>query len=86
MADSNTISQLLSSDGALAIAAGLSMAAGAIATAIVQSSVGASAVGVLAEKPEENSKLLIYFLIPETLVIFGFVFGYLLLGAIGGKH
>ncbi len=74
----------LAGQGGIAIGAGLAIAGGAIATGMVQSGVGSSAVGVLAEKPEENSKLLLYYLIPETLVVFGFVIAFLLLGKMGG--
>lgn len=69
--------------GLLGLAAGLTMLGAAIGTAMVQSSVGSSAMGVIAEKPEESSKLLIYYLIPESILIFGFVASYLILGKIG---
>jgi V/A-type H+/Na+-transporting ATPase subunit K len=39
----------------------------------VQASVGSAAMGVIAERPEEASKLLVWLLIPETIVVFGFV-------------
>jgi V/A-type H+-transporting ATPase subunit K len=64
---------LLEKEGAMAIAAGLAMIGGALGTAWVQASVGAAAMGVIAERPEEGSKLLVWLLIPETIVVFGFV-------------
>ena len=64
---------LLEKEGATAIAAGIAMFSGAMATAGVQASIGSAAMGVIAEKPEEASKLLIWLLIPETIVVFGFV-------------
>ena len=63
---------------AYAIAAGLSIIGGAMGTAWVQSAIGSSAMGVIAEKPEEASKLLIWLVIPETIVIFGFVIAIML--------
>lgn len=80
MADAGIISGI--SGGLIGIGAGLAILGGAIGTGLVQSSVGASALGVLAEKPELNSTLLLYYVIPETLVIFGFVIAFLLLGKI----
>lgn len=72
----------LGDPGLIAVGAGLAILGGAIGTGMAQSSVGASAIGVIAEKPEESSKLLLYYLIPETLVVFGFVIAFLLLGKI----
>lgn len=66
--------------GWIGVGAGLAMLGGAIGTALAQSSVGASAVGVMAEKPELSNNLLIYYVIPETLVVFGFIIAFLLIG------
>ncbi len=68
--------------GLIALGAGLAILGGAIGTAMVQSSVGSSAIGVIAEKPEESSKLLLYDLIAEAVVVCGFVIPFLLLGKI----
>lgn len=81
MADAATAIDI-GSVGWIGVGAGLAMLGGAIGTGLAQSSVGASAVGVIAEKPEESSKLLLYYLIPETLVVFGFVVAFLLIGKI----
>lgn len=77
-----TVTGGIAKEGLIAIGAGIAMLGGAIGTGMVQSSVGSSAIGVIAEKPEESSKLLLYYLIPETLVVFGFVVAFLLLGKI----
>jgi len=66
------------------MAAGLSIIGGALGTAWVQSAIGSSAMGVIAEKPEEASKLLIWLVIPETIVIFGFVIAIMLTLKIAG--
>ena len=70
-------------NGLIAIGAGLAIGLGAIGTGIAQSRIGAAAAGVTAEAPEKFGLTLIWFVIPETLVIFGFVGFFLLLGQIG---
>mgnify|MGYP001424607370 CR=1 FL=1 len=76
------VTQVIGDAGLLGLGAGLAMLGAAIGTAMVQASVGASAMGVIAERPEESSKLLIYYLIPESILIFGFVACYLILGKV----
>lgn len=66
--------------GLKAIGAGLALGLGAIGTGIAQGRIGAAAAGVTAESPEKFGQMLIWFVIPETLVIFGFV-GLFLLNA-----
>jgi V/A-type H+-transporting ATPase subunit K len=68
----------------LAIGAGLAIIGGAIGTAMVQSAIGSSSIGVIAEKPEEAGKLLLWLVIPETIVIFGFVIAIMLVLKIQG--
>ena len=70
-------------DGLIALGAAISIGVGAIATGMAQSAIGSSGMGVLAEKPEEFTKVLICLALPETLVILGFVIGFLLIGKIG---
>ena len=62
----------------IAIGAGLAVAGGAMGTAVAQSAIGAAAVGVIGEKPEQAGTLLVWLVIPETIIIFGFVLGILL--------
>ncbi len=64
--------------GMIAVAAGLAIAGGALATGFAQASIGAAAVGVMAEKPEQMGTLLLFLVLPETLVIFGFVISIML--------
>jgi len=63
----------------LAFAAALSLGISAIATAWVQSRIGASGAGALAEKPELTATILIMLAIPETIVILGFVIASMIL-------
>ncbi|MDD5317348.1 MAG: ATPase [Candidatus ainarchaeum sp.] len=62
----------------VALSAAAAITAGAAGTAFAQSAIGTAAMGVIAEKPEEAGKLLIWLVIPETIIIFGFVLGILL--------
>jgi V/A-type H+-transporting ATPase subunit K len=59
--------------GLVAIGAGLALGLAALGVGIAQSNIGAAAAGAVAEKPELFGQLLIYIVIPETLVIFGFL-------------
>jgi len=64
---------LVEKEAAMAIAAGIAIFGGALGTAWVQSSVGSAAMGVIAERPEEANRLLPWFVIPETIVVFGLI-------------
>lgn len=66
--------------GLIAIGMGLAVGLGALGTAIAQARIGAAGVGSVAEKPESFGMALIFFLLPETLVIFGLVVAFLLFG------
>ncbi len=68
--------------GLIAIGAGLAVGLAGIATGNAQANVGAGGTGAMAEKPELFTNVLILFAIPETIVILGFVIGFLLLGKI----
>lgn len=63
----------------LSLAAAITIAGGLIGTGMAQSGIGASGMGIIAEKPEKFGQVLFFFVIPETLWILGFVFGFLLL-------
>ena len=65
--------------GLMAIGAGLAIGLGAIATAIAQAKIGAAGIGALIEKPELLGRILILLVIPETLVILGFVIAVIIL-------
>ncbi len=64
---------VLDKEGAVAIGIGMTMAGSAIATAWAQATIGASIMGVLAERPEETFKLIVYMALPEIILILGFV-------------
>lgn len=64
--------------GLIAIGAGLAVGIAGIASAIAESSIGAAAVGAMAEDEKLFGKGLILTVIPETIVIFGLVVAILL--------
>ena len=74
---------LLENPGAYAVAAAVAMFGGAIGTAWAQASIGSSIMGVIAERPEDTFKLIVYMALPELIVLLGFVVAFLLFGEIG---
>lgn len=59
--------------GLVALAAGLALGLAAIGVGLAQGKIGSAAAGTLAERPEAFGQLLIYIVLPETLIIFGFL-------------
>lgn len=74
--------QLTLAHGLLGLAAALSVAFGAIGTAWAQSRIGAAAAGAMAERPEIGGQMLIFLVLPETMIILGFVIAFFLVGKI----
>lgn len=70
------------SAGLLGLAAALSVGLGAIGTAWAQSRIGAAAAGAIAERPEIGGQMLIFLVLPETLIIFGFLVAFFIIGRI----
>ena len=68
--------------GLLGLGAGLAIGLGAIGVGIAQANIGSAGAGVLAERPEAFGQILIYLVIPETLIIFAFVIAFFLNGKI----
>ena len=81
MADAVTITTGM---GLAAIAAGLAIAGGAIGTGLAQSAIGSAGVGAIVEKPEVSGSVLLYLVIPETILVMAFAVAMLVLRAIGG--
>ena len=70
-------------DGLIALGAGLAIGIGAVGVGLAQASIGSAGAGTLAERPEAFSQILIYLVIPETIIIFAFVIAFFLNGQIG---
>ncbi len=68
--------------GAIALAAAIAIVGGAIGTARAQAAIGASGAGALAEKPELFINILVLVALPETIVILGFVIGFLIINVV----
>ena len=66
----------------IAMAAALTLAAGAYGTAKVQAAIGAGGTGALAEKPELFTSILILVALPETIVVLAFVIAFLIIQTI----
>lgn len=82
MADAAAVATTIGESGMIALGAGLAIGLGALGTAWAQSAIGSSGMGLIAEKPEEFTKVLICLALPETLVILGFVIAFFLQGKV----
>ena len=71
---------VLETAGAAAIGAGIAIGLTALAAAWAESTIGAAAMGAVAENEKLFGKGLILTVIPETLVIFGLVIAIMILG------
>jgi V/A-type H+-transporting ATPase subunit K len=69
-----------SNKGLIAIGMGLAVGLSALGTGVAQARIGAAGLGSAVEKPESLGLALIFLLLPETLVIFGLVIAFILLG------
>ena len=69
-----------SNKGLIAVGMGLAVGLSALGTGVAQARIGAAGLGSAVEKPESLGLALIFFLLPETLVIFGLVIAFILLG------
>ena len=65
------------------IGAGLSILGGAIGTGVAQGAIGSSGIGLIAEKPDQIGLALLFLVLPETILIFGFVISILILLSAG---
>jgi V/A-type H+/Na+-transporting ATPase subunit K len=66
--------------GLIAVGMGLAVGLSALGTGVAQARIGAAGLGSAVEKPETLGLALIFLLLPETLVIFGLVIAFILLG------
>jgi V/A-type H+/Na+-transporting ATPase subunit K len=61
------------------IGAGLAIMGGAIGTGLAQGSIGSAGIGLIAEKPDQIGLALLFLVLPETILIFGFVIAILIM-------
>jgi V/A-type H+-transporting ATPase subunit K len=68
--------------GLLALSAALTLIGSAFATAWAEKVVGAAAVGAMAENEALFGKGIVFMVLPETIVLFGFAMAFLLFSKI----
>jgi len=68
--------------GLIALSAGITMAGTGIATAWAEKVVGGATVGAIAENPKLFGRGIALMVLPETIVIFGLVVAFSLIGKI----
>ncbi len=73
---------MISTGAGAALAAGIAMAGGALASAFSQGAIGAALMGAIAERPELESKALVYLVLPEILAVLSLVVAFMLIGKI----
>ncbi len=66
--------------GLIALGAGLAIGLAALGAGYAQGKIGSSMAAAAAERPEMEKSMLIYLVLPETIVLFGFAIAFLLLG------
>ena len=66
--------------GYKAIGAGIALGLAAIGTGIAQREAMAAAIGAVSEDPKMMGKAIIFAVLPETVLIFGFVTAFLIMG------
>jgi len=66
--------------GLVAIGAGLAIGLSGLAAGWAEKDIGSAAVGAIAENPKNFGRSLVMTVIPETIVIFGLVIAFLLMG------
>lgn len=71
---------MISTTGLLGLGAGLAIGLAAIGTGLGQRDAMAAAIGAISEDPKMFSKALIFAVLPETILIFGFVTAFLIMG------
>lgn len=62
-------------------ASALAVGIAAVATSYAQARIGSAGAGAMAEKPELAPRIMILLVLPETIVLFGFVVAVLILFA-----
>jgi len=70
--------------GLVALGAAIAIVGTAFAAAWAEKEIGTAGIGAIAEKPELFGNVLILTVIPETIVIFGLVIAFLIVGLGGG--
>ncbi|MFA5050049.1 MAG: ATPase [Candidatus Micrarchaeia archaeon] len=78
--------ELLGTEGAAALAAGIAIGLGAFAAAWSQGAIGSALMGAIAERPEIEGKAIVYLVLPEVLAVLAFIIAFLLIGIAQVAH
>lgn len=70
--------------GLIALGAGLSVGLAGLASGYAMARIGAAGMGVIAEKKDMLGKVLLFVVIPETIVILGFAVAAMIIFLLGG--
>ncbi|NPA22429.1 MAG: V-type ATP synthase subunit K [Candidatus Micrarchaeota archaeon] len=65
--------------GLIGLGAGLAIGLGALGAGYAQGKIGSAMAAASAERPEMQGSMLLYLVIPETIVLFAFAIAYLLI-------
>ncbi len=76
------VEYMISTTGLAAIGAGLAIGLAAIGTGLGQKETMAAAIGAISEDPKIFGKALIFAVLPETILIFGFVTAFLIMAMV----
>lgn len=74
------VEAMIATNGLVAVGAGLALGLAAIGTGFGQREAMAAAIGAISENPKMFGKAIIFAVLPETILIFGFVGMFLILG------
>ena len=74
------IESLIATNGLLGVGAGIAIGLAAIGTGLGQREAMAAAIGAISENPKMFGKAIIFAVLPETILIFGFVTAFLIMG------
>lgn len=74
------IESLISTTGLLGLGAATAVGLAAIGTGMAQKEAMAAAIGAISENPKLFGKAIIFAVLPETILIFGFVTAFLIMG------
>ncbi len=77
------VESVLTSTGMIGVGAGLAIGLAAIGTGLGQREAMAAAIGAISENPKMFGKAILFAVLPETILIFGFVTAFLILGLAG---
>jgi V/A-type H+-transporting ATPase subunit K len=62
-----------------AIGAAIAIGIAAVGTGMAQAAIGSAGIGLIAENPESQGTAILFLVLPETILIFGFVVAILIL-------